>query len=88
MDTINGYVSECHFYIAKEIVTKEGLGERVVNDLTRKLAGNNYKNYHIYCDIFYKLLTLSILLKDGIYVPVRPHRKGFPESLNIMLLEA
>ena len=63
VDTINGYVSECHVYTAKEIVTKEGLGERVVNDLTRKLAGNNYKNYHIYCDIFYKLLTLSIPVK-------------------------
>ena len=57
-DSKNGFISQLQVYTERQDggVTEQGLGYRVVYDLTRKLAG---KNYHIFCDNFFTPLSLA-----------------------------
>ena len=64
-DSKNGYVSEFQEYIGKQGVSEDGLGARVVKDLTEKLHN---KYHHVYIDNFFtRLKLLKDLEKVGVY---------------------
>ncbi len=80
-DSLNGYVSEFQVYIGKQGNAEDGLGARVVKDLTNKLHN---KYHHVYCDNFFtSFFLLNDLHKDGVYCcgTVRSNRKEFPSDL-------
>ncbi|XP_062582665.1 piggyBac transposable element-derived protein 2-like, partial [Saccostrea cucullata] len=63
----NGYCHEFQIYTGKvdREKTEEGLGERVVKDLTRKIIN---KGHHIYMDNFFSSPKLfSSLFKEDLY---------------------
>lgn len=81
-----GYIHEFQIYVGKPEgqrgrVSEEGLGGRVIKDLTSSIKN---KNHHIYMDNYFSSPKLfEDLLKDGIYCcgTVRSNRKGLPEKL-------
>ena len=80
-DGIYGYVSEFQVYTGKEESTEKGLSTRVVQDLTRSIAG---KHHHIYCDNYFSSINLFLdLLQQDTYAcgTLRSNRKGFPSDI-------
>jgi len=81
-DSFNGYICEFMVYVGKEGGrTEVGLGQKVVERLTRVLVGGHY---HIYFDNFFTGVELEQrLLADGIYScgTIRSNRKNIPEDL-------
>ncbi|KAK3734378.1 hypothetical protein QZH41_007563 [Actinostola sp. cb2023] len=78
-DAENGFVSEFRVYTGKQDgVPEQGLGYKVIHELTRPLVG---KIYHIICD---NLGLAEDLLKDKLYLcgTTRVNRKDFPKDLN------
>lgn len=78
-----GYCHEFQTYTRKVEggIQEEGLGARVVKDLTRKIT---LKGHHIYMDNFFSSPKLfSDLYVEDIYCcgTVRSNRKGMPESI-------
>ena len=64
-DSCTGFVSEFQVYVGKEGEVEDGLGARVIKDLTQNIKN---KYHHVYCDNFFtSLFLLEDLLKDGIY---------------------
>ena len=81
-DGITGFVSEFQVYLGKQGSVEEGLGARVVKDLTKGLAN---KNHHVYFDNYFTSLPLlTDLLADGIYGcgTIRSNRKWLPEDMS------
>lgn len=79
----NGYCHEFQIYTGKVEggIPEEGLGARVLKDLTRKIT---LKGHHIYMDNFFSSPKLfSDLYVEDIYCcgTVRSNRKGMPESI-------
>lgn len=79
----NGYVHEFQIYTGRteQNRTEEGLGARVVKDLTRNITG---KNHVVYMDNFFASPELfESLLKEKVYCcgTVRLNRKGMPEAI-------
>ena len=79
----NGYCHEFQIYTGKVegVRTEEGLGSRVIKDLSRHLVG---KNHVIYMDNFFSNPALfESLLAEGIYCSgtVRINRRGMPEAI-------
>ena len=81
-DSLNGYICQFAVYVGKEGERVEvGLGQKVVEKLTRELVGGQY---HIYYDNFFTGVELAQnLLADGIYScgTIRSNRKNIPEDL-------
>ena len=81
-DSLNGYICEFTVYVGKEGGrTEVGLGQKVVERLTRVLIGGHY---HIYFDNFFTGVGLEqSLLADGIYScgTIRSNRKNIPDDL-------
>ena len=94
-DPHNGYLSQLEIYMGKDDAhenqtsagegqtqtPQQGLGARVVTNLTRCLVG---KNYFVFMDNFFTGIDLSLsLLREKTYCcgMVRENRKGFPPSL-------
>jgi len=64
-DSFNGYICEFMMYVGKEGGrTEVGLGQKVVESLTRVLVGGHY---HICFDNFFTGVELERLLADSIY---------------------
>ena len=85
----NGYCHEFQVYTGKVdgARTEEGLGYRVVKDLTRKIIG---KGHHVYMDNFFSSPTLfNDLYDEQIYCcgTVRGNRKGMPEEMKKIKLK-
>ncbi|XP_061175613.1 piggyBac transposable element-derived protein 4-like [Saccostrea echinata] len=79
----NGYVHEFQMYMVREAggCTEEGLGSRVVKDLTRKLV---HKSHVVYMDNFFSSPELyEQLLREGVYCcgTIRVNRRGMPEAI-------
>ena len=83
-DSHNGYISE--FYIYKDNIITQNLGEKVVEKLSRTLVGGNY---HLYFDNYFTSVELlEKLLDDGIYAcgTFRKDRRRVPfEMKNVKL---
>lgn len=81
-DPHNGYVNDFQVYTGRVAnQTEEGLGERVVKDLTRDIWG---QNHHVYCDnLFTSVPLFAELLEHGTYAcgTIRKHRKGLPQAV-------
>ena len=81
-DSLNGYICQFAVYVGKEGERVEvGLGQKVVEKLTRKLVGGQY---HIYYDNFFTGAELAQNLPaDGIYScgTILSKRKHIPEDL-------
>lgn len=82
-DASNGYVWNLSVYTGKErdANPEQGLGYRVVYNLTRPLVG---KNHHVFIDNFFSSIALAEnLLRDQIYVcgTVRSNRHGIPREI-------
>lgn len=83
-DPHNGYVHEFQIYTGKSDTAgarEEGLGTRVVKDLTRKIIG---KKHVVYMDNFFSSPKLyEDLEKDQIYCTgtVRANRQGMPAAV-------
>ena len=79
---MNGYIFQFMVYVGKEGERVEvGLGQKVVEKLTRELVGGQY---HIYFDNFFTGVELAQnLLGDGLYSCgiIRSNRKNIPEDL-------
>lgn len=80
---VNGYICEFQIYTGKvdNLKTETGLGERVVKDLSKSLAGKYYK---IFFDNYFTSVSLmTSLLKDSIYASgtVRINRKFLPTDI-------
>jgi len=81
VDSLNGYICEFMVYVGKEGGrTEVGLGQKVVERLTRVVVGGHY---HIYFDNFFTDVELEHLLADGIYScgTIRSNRKNIPDNL-------
>lgn len=81
-DSSNGYVCNLSVYTGKErdADPQQGLGYRVVHNLTRPLVG---KNHHVFVDNFFSSIPLAEnLLQDKIYVcgTVCANRQGIPRE--------
>ena len=79
----NGYASNMSVYTGKErhANPEQGLGYRVVHNLTRPLVG---KNHHVFIDnLFSSIVQAENLLSDQIYVcgTVRSNRQGIPQEI-------
>ena len=84
-DSCTGFVSEFQVYVGKEGEAEDGLGARVIKDLTQNIKN---KYHHVYCDNFFtSLFLLEDLMKDGIYGcgTIRTNRKGFPDELKAII---
>ena len=83
-DPHNGYVHEFQIYMGKSDTTgarEEGLGTRVVKDLTRNISG---KKHVVYMDNFFSSPKLyEDLEKDQIYCTgtVRANQQGMPAAV-------
>ena len=82
-DSSNGFVCDLEVYTGKQHDGNpgQGLGHRVVRNLTRPLVG---KNHHVFVDNFFNSLTLAEdLLWDQIYIcgTVRGNRQGIPQQI-------
>lgn len=80
---VNGYCHEFQVYTGKRDgkQPEEGLGARVVTDLTRKILN---KGHHVYMDNFFTSPALfDNLFKEKIYCSgtVRTNRKGMPQAI-------
>ena len=86
-DSRNGYFSKFEVYTGKKGNSPEqGLGARVVKDLTSDLKG---KHHHVYFDNFFTSVKLiEDLRNDGIYGcgTARADRKGYPQKLKMLKL--
>ena len=83
-DSMNGYVSEFQVYLGKQDSSEDGLGARVVKDLTRKIQ---HKQHHVYFDNYFNSLPLlTDLLNVGVYGcgTIRSNRKWLSEDLKEM----
>ena len=88
-DSVNGYFCDFNVYTGRSESgdTENGLGERVVFELTECLRGGNY---HIYCDNYFTTCRLlDTLLTHKIYGcgTARTARREFPETLKQVRLE-
>ena len=83
-DSLNGFVCDLEVYTGKQRNgnPEQGLGHRVVRNLTRPLVG---KNHHVFVDNFFNSLALAEdLLRDKkIYIcgTVRGNRQGIPRAI-------
>ena len=81
-DSTNGYISELEIYVGKKgNKTEHGLGRKVVESLTEKLAG---KHHHVYFDNYFSSIPLFLsLAKRDLYGcgTLISNRKGFPPQL-------
>lgn len=82
-DSSNGFVCDLEVYTGKQHDGNpgQGLGHRVVCNLTWPLVG---KNHHVFVDNFFNSLTLAEdLLWDQIYIcgTVRGNRQGIPQQI-------
>ena len=82
-DSSNGFVCDLNVYTGKQRDgnPEQGLGYRVVHNLTRTLVG---KNHHVFVDNFFNSVNLAEdLLQDKIYIcgTVRSNRQGIPREL-------
>jgi len=85
-DPHNGYVHQFQIYTGRETVqgtrvAEEGLGSRVVRDMTEKIWN---RNHHIYMDNYFSSPALFCdLLNKGTYCcgTVRMNRKGMPQAI-------
>ena len=82
-DSSNGFVCDLNVYTGKQRDgnPEQGLGYRVVHNLTRTLVG---KNHHVFVDNFFNSVNLAKdLLQDKIYIcgTVRSNRQGIPREL-------
>ncbi|XP_033725281.1 piggyBac transposable element-derived protein 4-like [Pecten maximus] len=87
-DPNNGYVNEFQVYTGRRGPDPEhGLGERVVWDLTRHIAG---QNHHVLCDNYFTSVNLfERLLAKNTYAcgTVRVNRKGLPKEVTTAKLK-
>ena len=86
-DSFNGYICEFMVYVGKEGGrTEVGLGQKVVERLTRVLVGGHY---HIYFHNFCTGVELECLLADGIYFcgAIRSNRNNIPDDLRSFILK-
>lgn len=77
----SGFVSQFQVYTGKVGSGEEGLGYRVIKDLTRPLVG---KYHRVYFDNFFNSIELAnSLLQDGIYScgTMRKNRKNEPKAI-------
>ncbi|XP_018561258.1 piggyBac transposable element-derived protein 4-like [Anoplophora glabripennis] len=77
----SGFVSQFQVYTGKSDGGEQGLGARVVKDLTRSLVGNHHK---VFFDNFFTTVgLLNDLYKDKIYAcgTIRRRRKDEPKDL-------
>ena len=84
-DSWNGFVCDLNVYTGKQRDgnPEQGLGYRVVHNLTRTLVG---KNHHVFVDNFFNSVNLAEdLLQDKIYIcgTVRSNRQGIPRELRL-----
>ena len=82
-DSSNGFICDLEIYTGKQRNgnPEQGLGHRVVHNLTRPLVG---KNHHVFVDNFFNSLALAAdLLRDQIYIcgTVRGNRQGIPRAI-------
>ena len=82
---MTGYISRYQVCTGKEKSSENGLGSRVVKELTADL---HHRNHHVYCDNFFSSFQLfSDLFSDGIYAcaTIKSNRKEFPPTLSPVL---
>ena len=82
-DSSNGFVCDLEVYTGKQCDgnPEQGLGHRVVRNLTRPLVG---KNHHVFVNnIFNSLALTEDLLRDWIYIceTIRGNRQGIPRQI-------
>ena len=82
IDSSNGFVCDLEVYTGKQRDgnPKQGLGHRVVHNLTRPLVD---KNNHVFVDNFFNFLALAEdLLRDRIYIcgTIPGNRQGIPRQ--------
>ena len=83
-DSSNGFICDLEVYTGKQRNgnPEQGLGHRVVRNLTRPLVG---KNHHVFVDNFFNSLALTEdLLRDQIYIcgTIRGNRQGIPRAIS------
>ena len=89
-NSVTGYFCDCEIYVGRPTEGtqgEEGLGGRVVLQLTESLTG---KNYQIFADNYFTTAHLLDTLQScGLYGcgTTRPTRRGFPETLKNVSLE-
>ena len=74
--SLNGFVCDLEVYMRKQRNgnLEQGLGHRIVRNLTRPLVG---KNHHVFVDNFFNSLALvEDLLRDQIYIYGTIHKNG------------
>ena len=82
-DSHNGYLCEFQVYTGKEEGVQDGLGKRVVLDLSQHLNG---LRHHLYFDNFFcSVALLTSLLEKGLYAcgTARQSYKDFPPALKM-----
>ena len=82
-DSHNGYLCEFQVYTGKEEGVQDGLGKRVVLDLSQHLNG---LRHHLYFDNFFcSVSLLTSLLEKGLYAcgTARQSYKDFPPALKM-----
>ena len=87
MDSENGYFLVYVGRLSDGVRSEQGLGARVVLQLTEPYR---HKNYHVFCDNFSTSTTLfDELLQHGLYAcgTVRIDRREFPDELKGVRLE-
>ena len=82
-DSSNSFVCDLEVYTGKQrnCNPEQGLGHRVVRNLTRPLVG---KNHHVFVDNFFNSLALvEDLLRDQIYIcgTIHKNRQGIPRAI-------
>ena len=82
-DSSNSFICDLEVYTGKQRDgnPKQGLGHRIVRNLTRPLVG---KNNHVFVDNFFNSLALAEdFLRDRIYIcgTVRGNRQGIPRQI-------
>ena len=86
-DSCNGYFWQVEVYTGRKERSEQGLGYRVVRDLTADLKG---RNHQVYCDNFFTTTNLvEELAADNIFScgTARKDRRGFPSVLKEVRLK-
>ena len=82
-DSHNGYLCEFQVYTGKSSSVQNGLGKRVVLELSQNLHG---MHHHLYFDNFFSSVPLLLsLLDSGLYAcgTARHTYRGFPSALKM-----
>ena len=82
-DSHNGYLCEFQVYTGRSSSEQDGLGKRVVLDLSRRLQGGYY---HLYFDNYFSSVPLlTTLLDNGLYAcgTARHTYREFPAALRM-----